>query len=274
MTLGALSAAAAACSLAADFDGYEGGGAGAEAGAEGDGGAGGELDAQPDDGGSEADADAGAKGASCPDAAIVLCDDFSRVTPAVSPWEGLTNVGGTIAIGELGGRDQVLVTSVPGTTADAGPAQVAFLTRAFSPNARDFRFEGDIYYDQRPALAGEFHNFVKLRIVRPGGGYELVYLSVSATGNTVGVQDFPPSAPTRIETTPFAFPPGQWHHVELRIAVEGETSVVVDGVPAVAVPAPSWFTSGSVQLEVGMTTSTLPTTAITVGTDNVIFSAF
>lgn len=271
VALASLCAACAACSLFTDLGGFDERSAPDAARPDvdttGEAGAATIADAAARD--ADGDGDAATPPVACGSAAAVFCDDFDRDDP-VGSWDGLTNVGGSVSIGPLLDHPQALVTSVVAT--DAGQAPLAQLSRSLTGARQRFSLEADIYYDARPTNIGEYHNLARVRMVRENGGVQLFYLTASAA-NALVLHDFPDGTPATLSVQPISLPPGVWHRVQLVAEIGGSTRLFIDGGLAVQLPTPAWMTAGTISIQVGVTGSVLPSSPITVGTDNVRFTA-
>jgi hypothetical protein len=206
---------------------------------------------------------------SCP-ANARLCDDFERMTATLrGPWEQeIVAAGGTLKIES--GR---LIASVPGKAAAGGDEPLAFLQKTVSGSLTKFVAEMDVGFDRRPS-ATAYHLFVKVRIDVPGGGFQLVYLTVDSGGNGFALQDFTTGPPAPLEYKGFNMDTNV-RHLKLEYALGAKSRLFIDGAMIHEINTPAFMKAGTMQLTAGVSGSynEAATVPITVTTDNVVFLA-
>jgi hypothetical protein len=153
---------------------------------------------------------------------------------------------------------------------DAGEQPAAALKKGFNGVVSKYALECDLTYDKRPSIEGEYKLILKV-IMTIGGSIQLVYLNVNEDHSALALQDFTVN-PSRIDYRIAPFVPGT-HHVRIAVENGARTSLTVDGVILLDFDTPAFMQNGTPEIEVGVTGAIVPGSAITVHTDNVVFTA-
>jgi hypothetical protein len=207
------------------------------------------------------------KAPNCP-ATARLCDDFERATSLLlGPWDDQFISGG----GALTIENGKLVATVPGRPG-VGTEPLAFLQKTIPGALTKFTVDMDVGFNQRPPTAADYHLFVRVRIDVPGGGFQLVYLTIDNLGNGFALQDF--TTTTMLEYKGFTMDTAI-HHVKVEYALGGKSRLSIDGATIHEINTPAFMKAGTMQLMAGVSGSQGDgaTTPVTVTTDNVIFLA-
>jgi hypothetical protein len=220
-----------------------------------------DLDSAPSDGGGGAFDGS----ASCPDAAVAVCDDFERSTAQGPLNLLLEDDGGTVTIeGTPGSR--YMHAEHGGSASSAGKA---LLARKFGQSVSKASLSARLRYDIAAGTTAA--QILAIELEQPGVGCESVFLEYQGGSGEVSLvqEDTCHSGNSKLAVGLGA---GIFQNVRIDVAVGGTVDVNIDGT-SFSVQAASFLAAGLPTVSVGVVYAATPYGKIAVDADDLVFTA-